>query len=681
MTHEDRPTYGATVTDGGTRFAAFSGVAERVEVCLFDDARHEADRVPLVASAGGVWSGLVGGVQAGQRYGYRVHGPFDPAAGHRCDPAKLLVDPAARRIEGALTWSPELVARGVDSAPFVPRSVVAVAPGPPVTADERPNRPFDRTVIYEAHVEGLTARHPSVPAEQRGTYRGLGHPAVVAHLVDLGVTTVELMPVQHFVTEARLAAAGRRNVWGYNPIGWSAPHAGYATPGADPATELRSAIRALHEAGITVWLDVVFNHTAEWRAQTGPTLSLRGFDAAACYRLRPDPAGGAELIDDDVTGCGHTVDLRQPELRRLVRESLVRWVTELGVDGFRFDLAAALLREDGDPDPAAPLLAELAAEPALAGIALVAEPWDLGHGGYLLGRLPAPWHEWNDRFRGDVRDLWRGAPGALGRWATRMAGSADVFGSSGRSPTASVNFVTAHDGFTLADLVSYDHKHNKANGEHNTDGSDDDHSWNGGAEGPTDDPAVRANRAARQRALLASLAFAHGIPMLSGGDEIGRTQGGNNNGYVLADGSAWVPWDAGDEDLSRWVAAAFALRHEHPVLRRTDWLSGQPGPDGGLDVAWRRPDGALMTDQDWSDPARHALLMVLDGAAVDDGVLALAVNATGPAVTVTLPDGRWRVRLDASVARPRPADPPREVSDTIEVPAFGFLLLERRPPR
>ena len=510
---------GATVHADGTRFVVASGVAERIELCLFSPTWEEQDRVELDPGDDGCWRADVAGVRDGQRYGYRVHGPGDPSAGHACDPAKLLVDPAARRVTGELRWLPELVTPGVDSAPMVPRSVV-VAPLPAVEASTRPATPWERTVVYEAHVGQLTARHGLVPAEQRGTYPALAAAPVIDHLQRLGVTAVELLPVHHFVSEQFLVASGRRNVWGYNPLSWGAPHEGYATAGGLPNAELRSAIGALHDAGIEVIVDVVVNHTCEGGLGSGPILSWRGFDNAATYRLLPGPDG---LVDDDVTGCGNSVDTRSPVVRRLIRECLVRWVTELGVDGFRFDLAATLIRGDDGPTAESAFLTELAAEPALAGVKLVAEPWDTGLGGYAVGTFPPPWREWNDRFRDDVRDLWRGEAG----WDTgsaRITGSADLFRRDGRDASSSVNAVATHDGFTLADLVSYDQPVEGGHGQR---------SWNGGLEGPTSDPTVAAERMRRQRAMLATVLCAQGVPMILSGDELGRSQGGRSDGYTL----------------------------------------------------------------------------------------------------------------------------------------------------
>ena len=659
MTPEE--VLGATSSAGGTRFVVASSVAERIELCLFAADGTERDRLDLSAGEDGCWRADVGGVGGGQRYGFRVHGPGHPAAGHACDPAKLLVDPAARRVAGDLRWSPELVAPGVDSSPFVPRSVV-VEPAGPVPPAERPGTPWGRTVVYEAHVGHLTSRHPLVPTADRGRYPGLAAPAVVDHLHRLGVTAVELLPVQHFVSERELVSAGRRNVWGYNPLAWGAPHAGYATAGGDPVAELRCAVDALHRAGIEVWLDVVFNHTCEGPLGRGPILSLRGFDNAASYRLLPGPEG---LVDDDVTGCGNAVDTRSPVIRRLIRECLLRWVTELGIDGFRFDLAATLVRGDDGPSECAELLTDLAAEPALTGTKLVAEPWDLGPGGYALGRFPAPWREWNDRFRDDSRDLWRGRTGRQAA-ATRLTGSGDPFRRDGRDATATVNSVTSHDGFTLADLVTYDHP---------TDGGHGQRSWNGGLEGPTADAAVRANRRRRQRALLATMLCAQGVPLLLAGDELGRTQAGQANGYTLEADEWAVPWPEADWDLAAWTAAAVDLRHEQPALRRPGWVDHGAGA-----VTWRTADGAVMTGADWSDDASKPLQVELDGTDIGGDRVALLLAPGAESVTFALPGGRWEVRLDAGRARPpRPADRP-VVTERLEVEAPGFVVLVRIEP-
>lgn len=650
---------GATLIDGAARFVVTSGVAERIELCLFDLDGAETDRVDLSA-VGELWSAEVGGVAAGQRYGYRVHGPGNPAEGHACDPAKLLVDPAARRVVGELRWAPELVTPGVDSAPLVPRSVV-VRPPASAPAPVSVERSWDETVAYEAHVGHLTARHPLVPAEHRGRYLGLTSPAVLDHLQRLGVTAVELLPVQHFVSEQALVASGRRNVWGYNPLAWGAPHAGYATAGASPVAELRAAVAALHEAGIEVWLDVVFNHTCEGSLGTGPILSWRGFDNAATYRLI---GGSAGLVDDDVTGCGNAVDTRSPAVRRLIRELLVRWVEEWGIDGFRFDLAATLVRGDHGPSATSAFLAELAADERLAGTRLIAEPWDTGLGGYAAGAFPPPWREWNDRFRDDVRDVWRGEPGRWPALATRLTGSADLFyggaDAAARDVTSGINAVATHDGFTVADLVSYAEPVGGGHGQRSS---------NGGLEGPTSDPDVSARRRRRQRALLGTVLCAQGVPMINAGDEIGRSQGGVADGYTLEPAEHGLPWPEADWDLAAWVAAAVALRRRHGALRRAAWVA----PDDPQ-ISWLRADGTVLRDGAWTDPAEAGMAVLLGGLGVDDASALLLVAPTEP-VAFALPEGPWWVVLDAADARAdRPAADPVEAMLRVEAPGFVMLV-------
>jgi isoamylase len=695
---------GATVGPGSTRFVVQSGVAERIELCLFDLVGREVDRIDLAHADGLVWAADVAGAGHGLHYGYRVHGPGRPEAGHACDPAKLLVDPSARRLAGDLVWAPELVAPGVDSAPFVPRSVV-VAPGPPVTDDQRPLHPWDRTVVYEAHVGHLTARHALVAVEQRGRYGGLAAPPVVDHLLRLGVTAVELLPVQHFVSERALVAQGVQNVWGYNPLAGGAPHAGYASPGGDPVSELRRAVDHLHRAGIEVWLDVVVNHTCEGALGSGPILSWRGFDNLGTYRLLPGPEG---LADDDVTGCGNAVDTRSPLVRRLIVETLVRWVTELGIDGFRFDLAATLIRGDDGPTAHHPLLAEIAARPELRHTKLVAEPWDLGPGGYVLGGFPEPWREWNDRFRDDGRDLTRGHA-SLPAAAAALTASAQVF--HGRPPTSTINAVTTHDGFTVRDLVTYDHPTDDGHGQR---------SWNGGLEGPTVDETVTATRSRRQRMLLGLVLLAQGVPQISSGDEIGRSQQGRANGYTLTPADWGLPWPEADWDLAAWTATAAGLRAEHTVLRRPDWVDpdddrirwfdGEGRPMG--DHTWHghaHPDDAAdrhradghhadghpghepHVDGDRCDDGRHlhgpALLghpewpRVLqvchrpDPGRGEQGSEVLVVVVTGAGSRgVTLAPGEWEVRLDA--AHPRGARRER-AADRITIDGPTLLVLVR----
>lgn len=666
---------GATVGADGTTFVVASSVAERIELSLWSPDATEDARIDLhpdrpgathphpdpLGRAARTWRVTVAGAGAGQAYGFRVHGPADRSIGHACDPAKLLVDPAARRVVGELRRAPDLVRAGVDSADLVPRSVVVGERGPHRDDPGGPATPWDRTVIYEAHVGHLTARHPMVPPEDRGRYRGLAHPAVVSHLVDLGVTAVQLMPVQHFVSEPELVAAGRRNVWGYNPLAWRAPHQAYARPDANPVAELRETVAALHRGGLEVLLDVVFNHTCEGSLGSGAVLSWRGFDNADAYRLRSE-AAGAGLVDDDVTGCGNSIDARSGWMRRLIREALVGWVEDYGIDGFRFDLASTLARGDDGFDPEAPLLAELADEPALAAVKLIAEPWDVGPGGYAVGRFPAPWREWNDRFRDDIGDLWRGrSTWAVG--AGRVTGSADIYAGTGRGVTTSVNAVATHDGFTVADLVAYD----PPQGGHGP------RSWGSGADGPTTDTEVQAVRRRRQRALLGTVAWSLGVPMILSGDELGRSQGGVADGYTLDPDSAGVDWAGGDQDLCAWVAEAIALRRGNPALRWNRWLDpNEPG------LVWRSADGTALGPEGWQADGR-ALVVTIDSSAGRGHSLLIAANAADASAEATLPAGVWEVLLDAGWDRPRsPGTRPR-LDGGLPLAIAGWGLWLARP--
>ncbi len=664
---------GATVGDDGTTFVVASSVAERIELSLWSADGIESDRVDLArddlaaaalvapGSAVATWRATVGGVGAGQAYGFRVHGPNHPGEGHACDPAKLLTDPAARRVSGPLQRSPELTAPGVDSAGLVPRSIVVGALDPHPADPGGPGTPWDHTVIYEAHVGHLTARHPLVAAGDRGRYAGLAHPAVIDHLLRLGITAVELLPVQHFVSEPELTATGRRNVWGYNPLAWRAPHEAYAREGHDPVMELRNAVASLHAAGIEVWLDVVFNHTCEGSLDSGSVLSWRGFDNVDAYRLRTEQ-GRPGVVDDDVTGCGNSIDARSAWMRRLIRESLLGWVEDYGIDGFRFDLATTLVRGDDGFDPAAPLLAELAAEAALTGVKLVAEPWDVAPGGYAAGRFPAPWREWNDRFRDDVRDLWRGRS----TWAAgagRITGSADLFGASGRDATASVNAVATHDGFTVADLVAYDAP---------VSGGHDQRSWDGGANGPDAPSQVVAARRRRQRGLLGTVALALGVPHIHMGDEAGRTQEGVADGYRLEPEVAGLAWDDLDEDLVAWVAEALAVRRRHPALRWPRWVDQDDAR-----LVWRSVDGEPLGPEDWHRDDR-ALQVSIDGTTIGDDRLAIIVNAGPTAVEVTLPPGIWEVLLDSGWAHPPDPEDRAAIDGGVALELPGWTLLVAR---
>ena len=619
-----------------TDFTVHSAVAERVELCLLPDgAQRPERRLPMRRTTGHRWALSVPGVGPGQRYGFRVHGPYDPARGHRCDPAKLLLDPYARRLDGGLVLAPGLLDRGVDSAPHVPVSVV-VDDRYDWGADSAPRTPWTDTVVYELHVGGFTADHPGVPAALRGTYAGLAHPAAVRHLVDLGVTAVELLPVHHHVSEPHLLQRGLANHWGYSTVGFFAPHAAYSATG-DPVGEFRDMVRDLHAAGLEVLLDVVYNHTGEGD-EHGPTLAWRGFDDAGSYRTR----SGDPSRYDDLTGCGATLDLRQPHVLRTVLDSLRYWVSEMHVDGFRFDLAPALTRDTA-------FLAAVDQDPVLREVKLIAEPWDLGPDGYRAGHFPEPWAEWNAELRDVVRDVWRGQSDVR-QLARRLAGSGDLFASGGRGTWSSIGFVTAHDGFTLRDLTSYDVKHNEANGEGGRDGESHNRSWNCGVEGETDDPAVNALRLRQAGNLLTTLLLSVGVPMLSMGDEVRRGQAGNNNAYCQTGPLSWMPWDwDGDaRALLGLVRRLLALRREQPALRRATFPDGLPDEAGVADLTWFGPDGRPLDDARWHDPALRTLL------ALHDGALLSVLHLGADDAVVTLPSGTWEVLLDTA-ALPDPA--------------------------
>ncbi|MGW4076792.1 glycogen debranching protein GlgX [Streptomyces asiaticus] len=693
----------------GTNFALWAGGAEAVELCLFDDDGREL-RCPLTELTHQVWHGFVPGVLPGRRYGYRVHGRWDPWMGARWNPAKLLLDPYARAVDGDFAlpaevyghvrdWPQQHVADTVrddrDSAPYVPKGVVIgddAAAGAPDewTEDRRPKTPWAESVIYELHVRGFTMRHPGVPPELRGTYAGLAHPAAIEHLTRLGVTAVELLPVHQFAHEDHLLRRGLRNYWGYNSIGYFAPHAGYAAGGTrgQQVGEFRRMVRALHAAGIEVILDVVYNHTAEAN-ELGPTLSLRGVDNRGYYRLQQDPRRYA-----DFTGCGNTLNVLQPQVLRLITDSLRYWVTEMGVDGFRFDLASALARAAHGVDMLSPFLAVIAQDPVLRRVKLIAEPWDVGSGGYQVGAFPPLWAEWNDRYRDAVRDFWRGALPDARELGYRLSGSSDLYERGGRRPYASVNFITAHDGFTLRDLVSYERKHNEANGEGNRDGSADNRAWNCGAEGETDDPGIRALRRRQLRNLLATLLLSTGVPMLVAGDELGRTQGGNNNAYCQDNETGWLDWslleDPGWRTLTELTARLIRLRRAHPVLRRPAFFSGLARPPEGLrDLAWFTPHGTEMTESDWYAPTT-ALGAYLSGRELpqrdphgalvtDDSFLALLHAGPRP-VSFTLPGPPWArgYELLLDTTREEQDAPPGTrlaAGSPIELPERSVLLL------
>jgi isoamylase len=685
---------GATVTATGTNFAVASGSADGMLLCLFDENGAET-RIPFLDRDADVWHVFVPGVGAGQAYGYRATGPYNPAGGIRCHPAKLLVDPYARALTGTVRFGPEVLAgpagdedmpNEADSAPSVPRSIVVRDdPFPWRDGSFRRHRYAD-TVIYEVHVKGFTMRHPEVPPELRGTYAGLGHEAAIAHLKALGVTAIELLPVHESVPEAFLEQRGLTNYWGYNTIGYFAPHQAYSAavraghPGGQ-VTEFKAMVDALHAAGIEVILDVVFNHTAEGN-QSGPTLCFRGLDNPAYYRLEPgDPRHYV-----DTTGCGNSLNAGDPITLQLIMDSLRYWITEMHVDGYRFDLAPTLARQEGEFEARSAFFDLVSQDPVVSRAKLVAEPWDVGQmDSYDLGRFPPVWREWNGKYRDTMRDFWRSHPVGLREFATRYAGSADMYGR-GRRPTASVNLITVHDGFTLRDLVSYDDKHNEANGESNRDGTDDNRSWNSGAEGPTDDPAVLDLRARRSRAMLATLLLSFGIPMLLGGDEMGRTQQGNNNAYCQDNEITWLDWSAPDTGLLAFTRRLIALRLAHPVFRRNRFLAGTEASD----LRWYTPAGNYPTDADWSDPNALAIAFYLDGSdapdraadgtwLTDDDFLIL-VNAWWEPLDFTLPDTRpqagWQVEIDSyDPAQPDDAAAPRKAGDIVTVGPRSVVVL------
>ncbi len=661
---------GATFDGSGTNFALFSEVAERVELCLVDvgeDGSRKETRVELTEVDGYVWHAYLPGVQPGQRYGYRVHGPWDPAQGLRCNPSKLLLDPYAKATVGEIDWDQSLFgydfgdpdSRNDDDS--LDRMMLGVVTNPYFDweGDRHPRTPYADTVIYEAHVKGLTATHPDVPENLRGTYAGLAHRSVVEHLKGLGVTAVELMPVHQFVHDDVLLQRGLLNYWGYNTLGFFAPHEGYAagsTPGGQ-VQEFKAMVKELHDAGIEVILDVVYNHTAEGN-HLGPTLSFKGIDNPAYYRLVDDD----HQYYMDYTGTGNSLNAGNPHSLQLIMDSLRYWVTEMHVDGFRFDLASALAREFYDVDRLATFFELVQQDPVVSQVKLIAEPWDVGPGGYQVGGFPPQWTEWNGAYRDTVRDFWRGDHN-LGALASRLAGSADLYEHTGRRPVASINFVTAHDGFTLRDLVSYEAKHNEANGEDGRDGADDNRSWNHGVEGPSDDPGVNEARARDQRNLLATLLLSQGVPMLLHGDELGRTQDGNNNTYAQDSAISWVDWDHVDRPLSEFVSELTRLRREHPSLRRQRFFTGttvRTGEGERLnDIVWLHPEGRPMEDGDWDNLRTLGMYLNGDGIAgrdrqgqpIRDDHFLILFNGDGDQ-DVTLPDEEyapaWQVVLDTS---------------------------------
>ncbi|MDQ1704455.1 MAG: isoamylase [Frankiaceae bacterium] len=677
---------GATWNGEGTNFALFAPAAESVDLCLFDDSAAgqagREHRIALEEVTYHVWHGFVPRIGPGQRYGFRVDGPFDPDRGARWNPSKLLTDPYARALDGEFVADDAIFGYPTgrddthqdhrDSAAFVPKSVVVHDVFPWGSDHHRPHTQWADTVIYELHVRGFTMRHPDVPPELRGTYAGLAHPSVIEHLHKLGVTAVELMPVHHFVSEPPLLRRGLGNYWGYNTLGYFAPHAAYCSSGSrgEQVREFKAMVRALHAAGIEVILDVVYNHTAEGD-ERGPTLEFRGIDNPTYYRLRDDDP----RYYRDYTGTGNTLNAQQPHVLQLITDSLRYWVTEMNVDGFRFDLAAALARSFHDVDKLSAFFDVIQQDPVLSQVKLIAEPWDLGPGGYQVGEFPPLWTEWNGKYRDAVRDFWRGADTGVAELGFRLTGSSDLYQDDGRRPYASINFVTCHDGFTLRDLVSYDTKHNEANGEDNKDGNDDNRSWNCGVEGDTDDPAILALRARQMRNLLATLLLSTGVPMLRMGDELAHTQQGNNNAYCQDNETSWLDWSgqgpfSPDIDL---VGRLVALRGRHPVFRQRAFFQGRPiGGDGTKDLAWFTPDGNEMSDDDWSATSAQTLGMYVSGSGIrtrgprgqritDDSFL-FVLHAGAEPASFRLPGPPWAsgyvLELDTAEAGTQPRDVP-----------------------
>ncbi|MCZ2818246.1 glycogen debranching protein GlgX [Modestobacter sp. VKM Ac-2984] len=689
---------GATYDGTGTNFAIFSEVAEKIELCLFDEAGNE-ERIRLPEMDAYVWHAFLPGVQPGQRYGFRVHGPHDPEQGHRCNPNKLLLDPYAKAIDGQVDWDEAVFGyhfktgakNDGDSAAHMPKSVV-INPYFDWGVDRPPKTPYNKTVIYEAHVKGLTMTHPRIPEDLRGTYAGVAHPAIIEHLLELGITAIELMPVHQFVQDDTLLQKGLRNYWGYNTIGFFAPHNEYAqqTDGQQ-VQEFKGMVRALHEAGIEVILDVVYNHTAEGN-HMGPTLSFRGIDNSAYYRLVEDD----KQYYMDTTGTGNSLNVRTPQSLQLIMDSLRYWVTEMHVDGFRFDLASSLARQFHEVDRLSAFFDLCHQDPIVSQVKLIAEPWDIGDGGYQVGNFPALWTEWNGKYRDTVRDFWRGENATIGEFASRITGSADLYQHSGRRPVASINFVTAHDGFTLNDLVSYHEKHNEANGEDNNDGESHNRSWNCGVEGKTKDPAIKALRAQQRRNLITTLMLSQGVPMLLHGDELGRSQGGNNNGYCQDSELTWIDWENIDEGLLEFTKLVTKLRTDHPTFRRRRFFHGRPvrraEGDPVQDVAWFTHAGELMSEEDWDAHYAKSIGVYLNGHGIRstdergepvvDDCFYLVFNAWHEDIEFTLPSSEyaegWTVVVDtAEMSEVEPLV--IKAGDTLTVAARATVVLQAAP--
>ncbi|MGZ5047020.1 MAG: glycogen debranching protein GlgX [Usitatibacter sp.] len=691
---------GATWDGQGVNFALYSRHADKVELCLFDaEGKRELQRIPLRERTDFVWHGYLPQVRPGQLYGYRVHGPYKPEEGHRFNPNKLLLDPYARAIVGPLRWSDAHFGYAVgkkddlsfdkrDDASGMPKAQV-IDPAFDWSGERRPRLACNERIIYETHVGGYTRRHPDVAPPQQGKFEGLATRQVIEHMQSLGVTTVELLPVQAFVDDRVLVQRDLVNYWGYNTIGFFAPDPRYGV--ANPVNEFKTMVKTLHAAGLEVILDVVYNHTAEGN-ERGPTLSFRGIDNASYYRLGDDPRYTA-----DFTGCGNTLDLRNPRVLQMVVDSLRYWATEMHVDGFRFDLASSLARGNPEFDHLHNFFAVLRQDPVLSPVLLIAEPWDLGEGGYQVGSFPTGWAEWNDQYRDTMRAYWKGDGGLIGDFARRLTGSHDLFGKNDRGPCASVNFITAHDGFTLNDLVSYNEKHNEANGEENRDGNTNNASWNHGAEGPTADAEINALRERQKRNLFATLLLSQGVPMILAGDEVGRTQGGNNNAYAQDNEINWVDWYWDDPKwhLLNFVKKVIRLRKEHPIFRRRDFFHGvEVGETGRKDVAWLKPDGHEMTPEEWEKDFARSLGMWLHGEslpetdergrALRDSSYLVLFNAHHDMIEFKLPgEGdsiEWRTELDTSFESGEPPADNASPRGTYSLQGRSLALLREVAP-
>ncbi|OBI26058.1 glycogen debranching enzyme GlgX [Mycobacterium sp. E1386] len=699
---------GASYDGAGTNFSLFSEVAERVELCLIDHAGAES-RIPLDEVDSFVWHAYLPNITPGQRYGFRVYGPFDPSAGHRCDPSKLLLDPYGKAFHGDFTFGQALFSYDLNAVRLDDPNADNADPGtPPMVdslghtmtsvvsnpffdwgSDRAPLTPYHETVIYEAHVKGMTQTHPGIPEELRGTYAGLAHPAVIDHLKSLNVTALELMPVHQFMHDSRLLDMGLRNYWGYNTFGYFAPHNQYASNRNSSVAEFKSMVRSFHEAGIEVILDVVYNHTAEGN-HLGPTINFRGIDNAAYYRLMDTDL----RLYKDYTGTGNSLNPRHPHVLQLIMDSLRYWVTEMHVDGFRFDLAATLARELHDVDRLSAFFDLVQQDPIVSQVKLIAEPWDVGEGGYQVGNFPGLWTEWNGKYRDTVRDYWRGEPATLGEFASRLTGSSDLYEATGRRPSASINFVTAHDGFTLNDLVSYNEKHNLANGEDNRDGESHNRSWNCGVEGPTDDPDITALRCRQMRNFWATLMLSQGTPMIAHGDELGRTQNGNNNVYCQDSELSWMDWSLVDKnsDLLAFARKVTTLRKNHPVFRRRRFFEGEPIRSGEevRDIAWLNPSSREMTHEDWGESIHKCVAVFLNGEAitapnargervVDDSFL-LCFNAGDEPVEFVMPNDdyaqEWTVELDTNHPS-GDADQLVHAEEKVSLPGRSLLVLRK----